>query len=138
MHRVPRIIWLILVVLVGIAIDLYLIAMEIYWAPILVFIAMMVAGMLIFTKLPPSPSEKTEARRLAPSGIARICRWLGFLYLSGLIGWVLIGGWRGVPAWGVVLLVLWSVCLIFGSFWIARKAARIPLEEWQQRMKDSE
>ena len=52
---------------------------------------------------------------------ARSSHRLGWIYIVGLIFWVLIGGYKGLPVWLSIGIVLFSALLILNSFRRAKK-----------------
>jgi hypothetical protein len=52
---------------------------------------------------------------------ARSSHRLGWIYIAGLAVWLLIGGYKGMPVWLDICIVLFSALLIWNSFRNAKK-----------------
>jgi uncharacterized membrane protein len=107
---------------VCVALNFWLVKTGHYRLPLFVFVGAVALITLAFRKLPPPTRDPREIK----DGLLRVsmsARRLGFLYVFGfamaIVG-LLTGEFKTFPIWGIVLLFLWSGCLI----WIAFRGAK--------------
>jgi hypothetical protein len=97
---------------------------------LLVFVAFVLAIILIFRKLPPTTRSTDEIRRNlleASSGFRR----LGFIGAFGIAVYILTASredFKGISTWGIVLLFLRGGFVVWCYFWAAR---------WYRRKADA-
>jgi hypothetical protein len=95
-----------------------------------VFVAFVLAIVLIFRKLPQANRSSDEIRRnllKASSGVRR----LGFIGAFGIAVYILTASrddFKGFSTWGIVLLFLWAGFVVWCYFWAAR---------WYRRKADA-
>ena len=109
-----------------VAVNAWLIKTGHYRWPLVVLFAYVFGAPLIIRKLPPVTTDPQKIRTQQRKA-ARSARRLGWIYLVGLVlGTVdfFTGGAKGIPWWGVVLLIGWSGFLTWSTFTIAKRLGK--------------
>src|SRR5215469_2899045 len=94
-----------------------------YRLPLLVFVLCLVGAPLILRKLPPVIKGRQEIR-INQLRAASAARRLGWIYVAGLVLGslnLISGGAKDMPFLAVVIAIGWSVFLIWGCFWMAKR-----------------
>ena len=123
LKRYSRLIVLFAVCFACVAVNVWLIMMGHYRLPLLVFVLCLVGAPLILRKLPPVIKGRQEIR-INQLRAASAARRLGWIYVAGLVLGslnLISGGAKDMPFLAVVIAIGWSVFLIWGCFWMAKR-----------------
>jgi uncharacterized membrane protein len=131
-----RVLLLFLVCLVGVAANFVLILkFQSYRAPALIFVVLVVIGVLIFRFIPAAPAEKRRLANKSQREVAKPVRRLAYLYIFGLIVFVVSGQYKALSGWQGLLCALPGLIIIVYCLWSARRIEQIPADEWKKRIE---
>jgi hypothetical protein len=102
------------------------------WIPLLLFAAYLIAVQLISRKLPQAPSVPIEPQQLLRT-LASGFNFIGFTIAAACLAAALsmpFGGFKGLPGWAVVLILVWwslgALAFLWAARWLRGKAKHMP------------